>query len=361
MAKAAFPKLLIFFALVISGCSIDVAQPAASTPSAEADQISPPLPVGTDNAALTGKLIYTSVPVGQVTPISIQVLDLTTDEVKTIFTTTGDAWVFYISVSPDGKQLVMSYAPPSEGVTLPSRALYTMPLDGSTQPKLLFKPPTSEDHYIHAEWSPDGKYIYYVHYNNLERQQAGYFYPAYDLLRMEYPDGQPEMIAEKAFWPRVSADSTKIAYASLDPDTGFNELFIADADGGNAQKLTLAGPYIPNIIDAPIFSPDGESVLFSAPPPPQAYKPNWFDILMGVTIAKAHPIPSDWWSVPLNGGEVTRLTQIQTPNLFASISPDKEHLASVSGEGLFVMDWDGSNLTQLLSNPGVSGTLSWLP
>ena len=82
---------------------------------------------------------------------------------------------------------------------------------------------------------------------------------------------------------------------------------------------------------------------------------------MGVQVVRAHAVPSDWWSVPLTGGELTRLTQIQTINLFASMSPDKGRLASVSGEGLFVMNWDGSNITQLLSNPGISGTVSWLP
>ncbi|HXQ39245.1 MAG TPA: hypothetical protein VN843_34920, partial [Anaerolineales bacterium] len=150
-------------------------------------------------------------------------------------------------------------------------------------------------------------------------------------------------------------------YVSLDPASGLNELYVANADGSNPQKITLTGPSLPGIIDAPIFSPDGTSILFSAPPPLQAYQPNWFEKLMGVQVAKAHSIPSDWWSVPASGGELTRLTQIQTINLFASISPDKKRLASVSGEGLFVMDWDGSNLTQILFNPGVSGTVSWVP
>jgi hypothetical protein len=65
--------------------------------------------------------------------------------------------------------------------------------------------------------------------------------------------------------------------------------------------------------------------------------------------------------VPITGGEVVRLTQIQTINLFGSVSPDRNRIASMSGEGLFVMDWDGSNITQVLFNPGVSGTVSWIP
>lgn len=365
--------LYALLVLCIFGCSIDVAQPAGSTQVVSA---SPTLPAGTGNTTpvaastsvpvtwagmnLSGSLVYASASLTDVTPINIQRLDLVTGEINTVFTTTGDAWVYYITVSPDGKQLVMSYAPPSDGALPSSRALYTMPIDGTSAPQLLFQPPTPDDHYIHVEWSPDSKYIYYVHYNNKDRTQ-GDLYPAYDMFRMDYPDGQPEKVAERAFWPRLSADSTRLAYISLDPASGTNELFVANADGTNPQKITLSGPTIPGIIDAPIFSPDGTSILFSAPPPAQAYQPYWLDELLGIQVAKAHSIPSDWWSVPVTGGELTRLTQIQTINLFASISPDQSRIASLSGEGLFVMGWDGSDLTQVLFNPGVSGTVSWLP
>ena len=102
-------------------------------------------------------------------------------------------------------------------------------------------------------------------------------------------------------------------------------------------------------------------MIFSAPPPPQAYRLNWFERLMGIQVVKAHSIPSDWWSVPVTGGVPARLTQLQTIRLFASLSPDKKHIASLSGEGIFVMDQEGSNLTQLLFDPGVSGTVSWIP
>jgi len=369
--------LYLLLLLSMFGCSINLAQPVTPNPYTEVGPMLVTSPAGTGNTTpsvartvvpvtwaglnLTGSLVYASASLTDVTPISIQTLDLITGEIKTIFTTTKDAWVFYMTISPDGKQLVMSYAPPSSGPEVPSRALYTMPLDGSAPPQLLFQPPTPDDHYIQAEWSPDGKYLYYVHYNNKERQQQGDLYPAYELFRMDYPEGQPEQIADKAFWPRISADSSKLVYVSLDPASGTNELFTADADGSNAQKMTLTGSSLSGIIDAPIFSPDGNSILFSAPPPPQAYQPNWLDKLLGVQVVKAHAIPSDWWSVSVTGGEITRLTQIQTINLFASISPDRNRLASVSGEGLFVMDWDGSNLTQILFNPGVSGTVSWVP
>jgi len=237
--------------------------------------------------------------------------------------------------------------------------LYSMPLDATASPQSLVPAPSVDDHYTQAEWSPDGKYVYYVHYNH--KDAGGQFYEVYEIFRMTYPEGESQKILDQAFWPRVSADSTRLVYVSLDPASGLNELFVANADGGNPQKVNFSGSWIPDIIDAPIFSPDGQSILFSAPGPSQAYQPNWLDKMMGVQVAKAHSIPSDWWSVPVAGGVPTRLTNLQTINLFASLSPDKQHIASVSGEGLFLMDLDGSNLIRLLPDSGVHGTVSWIP
>jgi Tol biopolymer transport system component len=178
---------------------------------------------------------------------------------------------------------------------------------------------------------------------------------------MTYPEGVHEKILEHAFWPRLSSDASKLVYIALDPESGRNELFLANADGSQPQRVPLSGSQTPEIIDAPIFSPDGQSIFFSAPAPGQASQPNLVERWMAIQVVSAHNVPSDWWSVPLTGGEPVQLTNIQTINLFASISPDQRHMASLSGEGLFVMDLDGSNLTQLVSDPGVHGTVSWLP
>jgi Tol biopolymer transport system component len=288
--------------------------------------------------------------------LSIRKLNLITGEINTVFTTTGEDWIYYLSISPDAKQLIMSYMPLQGS----SRAMYKMSLDETSPPQLLFSPPTPDDHYVHAEWSPDGKYIYYAHYNNHVRLPNG-IDPVYDIFRMSYPQGQMEEIANNAFWPRISSDSTRLVYVSINPDSGKNELYVANADGSNPKRIILSGASVPEIIDAPIFSPDGGSIIFSAPPPPQAYRPTWVEQLMGIQVVRAHEIPSDWWSVPVEGGTPTRLTQLQTIRLFASLSPDKKHIASLSGEGIFVMDEMGLNLTQLLFEPGVSGTVSWLP
>jgi Tol biopolymer transport system component len=318
------------------------------------------IPVTWSHLNLTGKLVYISSRNNDNLVVSnIQMLDLMTGDISTFFSV-SDAWIYYATLSPDGKILIMSYAPPAPANTPSTRILYVLSLDAPTEPQPLFTPPTADDRYTQVEWSPDGINIYFVHYDNKIRL-PGLLDPVYDISRMRYPDGQPEKIATNAFWPRISSDSSQLVYITIDPDTGRNDLFLANADGSDPRQVAFAGSSTEEIIDAPIFSPDGQSIIISMPSPVRSYQPNLLERFVGIQVAKAHDVPSDWWSVPISGGVPAQLTNIQTINLFASISPDQLHVASLSGDGIFVMDLDGSNLTQLVSDPGVHGTVSWIP
>src|ERR1051325_2504841 len=286
-----------------------------STPTPQQTTIGNPLlptttiPVTWSNLNLTGKLVYISAVQGSDgNPLlSIQALDLVTGVITTIFQGQEISWIYYVTVSPDEKQLIMSYSAPPENQNPVNELLYALTLDGSTSSQPFILPPTVYDRYLQVEWSPDGKYIYYVH-NNPQNQPIGQHYPIYEIYRMAYPDGQPEKVADQAFWPRLSADGSRLVYISMDPMTGKNKIFVANADGSNAQEVRLSGAWTPDIIDAPVFSPDGQSIIFSALSPAQSYKPNFVEKLLGIQVAEAHMIPSDWWSVPIGGGVVTRLT-----------------------------------------------------
>ena len=179
---------------------------------------------------------------------------------------------------------------------------------------------------------------------------------------MAYPGRDPESVATAAHWPRLSSDSARLAYISLDPLSGEHKLMSADADGGNTQEVVLSGPYIPEDIDAPVFSPDGSTILFSGSVPGESYQPNWFEKLVGIQVARANGELSDWWSVPVSGGEITQLTNIRHTGLYASFSPDNRYIASSSRDNIFVMNLDGSELTVLIPElHGFTGTLSWIP
>lgn len=380
MLKTNFVFWFLILALVLSSCSIEVDQPSVSTsvPTFESAPTFAPstesapqtnivtttqVPVTWADLNLTGRLVYINgISVDNVFQLQIQSLNLVTGEITTIFNAPKYSWIYYISVSPDNTQLLMSYnPPPGEGSV--DQDIYVMPLDGSQAPQRLFTPPTAQDDYIEVEWSPDSKYIYVTHVNYHIPPAEGQIYPLFTIYRKAMPDGELEIIAEKAYWPRVSPDSSRIAYVTVELFARGNKLFVADADGSNAQEVLITGPRIPDIKDAPLFSADGESLIFSADTPTQSYQPNWLDRLMGVQVAKAHSnVPSDWWTISVNGGEMTQLTNIQSRGLFGSLSPNKQYVASYSLDGIFVMKTGGTQLTQLIPNPqSVPGTVSWIP
>lgn len=367
--------------LAVSSCSMEVDQPELTTPvsqstsapttvvpSGESGQsntiATTEIPITWAHLQLTGKLVYTNAALIDSVSISqVQVLDLVTGEVTTIFEAPKYAWIHYLAVSPDHTQVLMSYSP-SSGENPTDQDLYIMPLDGSQIPRLLFEHSAKEDNYVEAEYSPDGKYLYFTRVNNQTPLEPGQVYPPYEIYRMSLPVGQPEKIAENAYWPRLSADSSHLAYVSLDLFSLWNnKLHVDDLNSGSSHEVTLMSPLPPDIIDAPVFSPDGQVILFSAPTHTESYQPSWVDNLMGVHVVKAHSdVASDWWSVPVGGGPITQLTNIQSSGLFASYAPDNRHIVSHSIDGIFVMNPDGSEITMLIPNPqSVPGTVRWIP
>ncbi len=223
---------------------------------------------------LTGKLVYMT---GGLEDknffIEIQIIDLVMDATTSAFKTPLDAWLYYIFVFPDSKQLVKAYSPPPGENQSTVQVLYTMPLDGSEVPQLLFAPPSKDDGYIQVEWSPDGDYIYYTNFNNQIPNDSKRIHPPLMIYRMRYPDGQPKLVADQAYWSCLSSDSSRLLYISVNPFSIENKLMIADPDGDNAHEISFSGSQIPNFRDAPFFTPDGRSIFFSGPSPVQSVQP----------------------------------------------------------------------------------------
>jgi Tol biopolymer transport system component len=354
MLRLHFLARWLLFVLVLSGCSIEVNQ-SPPTVTAVAVNETPKLPVTWEDLNLTGKLIYIA---GNSTTsrVGIHSLDLHTGDLVTIFQVPQGAWVEEAAVSPDRQTLILSYSPPMEAPYGGQTSLHHMPLDGSEPPQLLITPQTDNELYSQPTWSPDGKYVYFVHI----------YYQStviYKIMRMTYPDGKPETLMDQAYWPRISEDGSLLVYVSRKPESGENELFFANADGTDRQPVPLNDLPVPFIIDAPMFSPDNQSIIFSSPLGLKAYAPSWMDRLLGVQVALANgSLPSDWWSVPITGGRPSQLTNLQASSLFGTFSPDKKHLASFSLNGIFVMNPDGTELTMVVNDVGgIPGTVDWIP
>lgn len=360
--------LFLVTVLALSSCTVEISQRSPTNPAPHAQNTIIPTsaPSGLVGSVAwgdlhpTGHLVYSRISSSDdVSALRVEILNLATGVTKQVFSVPDDGHIYYSAVSPDGNELILSYVPPPVPGAARTQALYRLAMDGGSQPELLFPPPTEDDEYLQVEWSPDGKYLYLVHVNRRD-QPAGQIYPDYQILRMLYPDGQPELIVDHAFWPRVSPDSTRLAYVSLDPFSGANQLFLANADGTAPRLVPIDSPPEAGIVDAPFFTPDGSALIFSAPNPEQSYQPGLLDRVLGVQIALAHSLPSDWWKVPLAGGQAEQLTRIHSTNLFGRMSPDGHYIVSSHIDGIFVMEPDGSSLTSILPASGAT-TVDWLP
>jgi Tol biopolymer transport system component len=370
-------QTMLFCSLALSACSINIstnvpatlppATPSALPVASAAPQQPLPatmapavtnMPITWANLHLTGSLVYTAAVLKNNSGyIVVDSLDLTTGTVTTIFQTPTAGWVDSAAVSPDGKQMVISFAAPASYGSNGQAGLFILPADGSKLAQPLFMPRNPGDQNLQVVWSPDGKYLYFAHLP--PQSQDGF-----ELWRVAYPGGTPEKLLGDAYWPRLSDDSSQLTYVTRDPQNGKNALFVAAADGTQPRQVPLGGSYIPTVIDVPMFSPDGKTILFSAPDPAQS------SILRGLgsllTIQLGHPadgsIPSDWWSVPVTGGIPKQLTHVQSLALYGSYSPDQQHIASYTANGIFVMNPDGTGVTVIVPDIGsIPGTVNWLP
>ena len=344
--KFRFFLTCLVLALAIYGCSTEIT--------------STPVPASSGSVAwsalnLTGRLVYNAADNNTGT-LSVQSLDLTTGDLHTIFELPKVSWSDAVAVSPDGKTSVMAYSALISAPYGGQQTLYSTLLAGSEPPALLIAPPTGNDRYYQPVWSPDGKYVYFTHVN--EEAMA-----TYEIMRLAYPNGSPQTLVQDAFWPRIADDGVRLVYVARDPQTGKNQLFLANADGSDAHQVPLSDLPVPDIIDTPMISPDNQSILFGSPDGPISFEPNWIDRMLDVQVAFANgSLPSDWWSVPIAGGTVTRLTQLQAMSLYGVYSPDRKYIVSYSLGGIFVMRPDGTQVTMVVNDVGgTAGTVSWIP
>lgn len=311
-------------------------------------------PAGSGAEALSGSLVFLQLDPGRQ---NLMRFDLAAREATTLFAVPANGWLSQMDVSPDGSQIVMAYAPPpaADDVQFGYSSLYVMLADGATEPRPLIERASPEEIYFNPVWAPDSRSIYYSHVVPAGDDSFEY---SVTLERLDFVSGAVEVITENAIWPRVSPDGSKIAYVTSDPQTLANELVAADPDGANAVYFDLPETF--TAVDAPLFSPDGEWLYFSAVTEDPVAGLSWVGRLLGVQTAAAHNVPSDWWRIRLAGGAPERLTTLNKIGLYGDFSPDGQVIAFATITGLYTMNPDGTELTELLPTTAAD-MLSWVP
>ncbi len=267
---------------------------------------------------------------------------------------------------------------------------------GPFETRITFAKKTSsgKDVYI-SDW--DGK-------NALQLVSGGInVLPAFNAAGTEvafttYRRGKPEIYAQKtnagsatavitqgrmATGAAYSPDGRKLAYSLADGESA--QLWVADADGSNPQRLTNT-PYFIN--SSPSWSPDGKRIAFvsNRQGSPQIFimsadggepkritfqgnynqTPDWSPRGDQIAFtARDERNAFDLFLVAVEGGKITRLTQDQGNNEEPSFSSNGRLILFTSNRNgwpqLFVMTADGQQQTALPLDKGAYLTPDWGP
>ena len=375
LAKIPFAGLSRLFLLVtvLGACSPeDLDQPPAQIPEIAADNPAgtagnQPTPLATTTPASleTGSGQETATPAPELSGLlyylglvddglNLFVTDLAGGAETVIFTPPENAWLSELALSPDGSQILLAYSPPPEEgqVQYGFTDLYLMPADGSAGPELLLEGADPSESYFNISW-PVADTIYYAHFTPTITGDELITYGS-QVERLHLAEATVELLAPGAAWSRVSNDGVMLAYV-----TDANELIVADADGTNPRTLLKPETFL--AVDAPLFSPDNSLICFSAVEQESASFPSFLSRLLGLKIAYAHNVPSDWYCMPVDGSsEAVRLTNLDGLGLYGDFSADGRYLAFMTSAGIYVIKPDGSAQRQLQER-ALAGTLNWVP
>ncbi len=174
-------------------------------------------------------------------------------------------------------------------------------------------------------WSPDGRHIAFSMFVPAEGPSLA--------SPPEKPEGaewaEPVTVIERLYY---RADGRGYL------DTGNTHIFIVSAEGGTPRQLT-SGDY--NHSGPLSWSPDGERIAFSA---------------NRVDDYELKPTHSEIWTVEVDDGALTQLTDRDGPDTAPVYSPDGRRIAyrgyddrkmGYHNGGVYVMDADGDNVRNL--------------
>lgn len=334
--------------VILLGCATDAPSANSSDNGSQTAILPPSASIG-----LSGSLIFIELDQGDQ---FLSSLNLENGNVTRLFTAPANGWIAQMDVAPDHTQVMLAYAPaPPEGqIQFGYTNLFLSVLDQTAVPREAIARAQENEVLFNPVWSPDGRFVYYSHVTPDPENPALF---TNRLERLELTTGQTSSVVDDAIWPRLSADGSLLAYIHIDPASQANSLYISQPNGQDARLLVDEERF--QVVDVPMFAPDGQHLYFSAAEPATTAV-QWWERLLGIQVATAHTIPSDWFRVPIAGGEPERLTDINAVNLYGDFSPDGQYIGFSSLGGLYVMRPDGSELQQVSD---VSGTtaLSWIP
>jgi Tol biopolymer transport system component len=237
----------------------------------------------------------------------------------------GPSW------SPDGTQIAFSHGGDITTIDVSSgarRALTSKSSDGLAN---------------HPVWSPDGMLLAYTHHG--EGVMEVFTMRADGSRKGRITDASGRQVGKPSWAPATDreppGDAAAIAYTESDhPEASTSRIVVAAADG-TGRRVLVDDPE--QRASGPAWSPDGARIAF----------------------ALGDASTSDIWTVDVDSGALTRLTDDDPDDLQPSWSPDGTRIAFVSQRehftAIYTMAADGSDVRRLTGPEWSAFDPEWSP
>lgn len=262
-------------------------------------------------------------------PPVLSAVDLATGESSTVFEVPSQGFAYEFDVR--GGDIVLAYtAPPEGGGDGYDRSVLVLLRDGELVP--LAGEGTEDNWSFYPTWSADGASVWFVATGEDTE-------PTSVLARVDLATGSVSEVVAAATEPAVSPTSLHIAWVAVDPVTAERELVLGDSDG-NALR-TLVDADATGDLGQPFFSGDGQFVTFVVLEEPETEEAggSLWDRLIPTAQAHAnHDSVGDWWRVPVQGGEIERVSFLETIHYDGAPSVHGEAFVAATRDGVLRVD-----------------------